>query len=165
MWSIGILTYVLLSGHSPFGGDTKQETFCNITRGTLEFPPDLFDTISNNAKDFIRRLLVRNPSERMSAKECLSHPWLNDTEAGSPLSGIELTLIPTPGNTTTEYDMDSSTDSQETHFSPSNKDHNKSSCFSPAMDMKSNRSNGFHKSLSPKPNGNSTSDQEEQKTG
>lgn len=59
--SLGILTYVLLSGHSPFGGDTKQETFCNITRGTLEFPPELFEGISNNAKDFIRRLLVRDP--------------------------------------------------------------------------------------------------------
>lgn len=100
MWSIGILTYVLLSGHSPFGGDTKQETFCNITRGTLEFPADLFGSVSNHAKDFIRRLLVRNPSERLTAKECLSHPWLCQDSSGSSVQGIEITL--TPSNSTTD---------------------------------------------------------------
>ncbi|XP_067122791.1 serine/threonine-protein kinase 17A [Centruroides vittatus] len=76
MWSIGVLTYVLLSGHSPFGGDSKQETFCNITHAPLEFPPEMFANISNDAKDFIQRLLVREPCERMTAKECLQHSWI-----------------------------------------------------------------------------------------
>ncbi|XP_054715944.1 serine/threonine-protein kinase 17A-like [Uloborus diversus] len=148
MWSIGILTYVLLSGHSPFGGDTKQETFCNITRGTLEFPSDLFGTVSNNAKDFIRRLLVREPSERMSAKECLSHPWLYDGEAaGTPRAGISLTLLPSPEKkNAADYDSDSSVNSREDTYSPR-------SNFSRLSDTnKSNQSNGFRKSLSPKPN-------------
>ncbi|GFQ89047.1 hypothetical protein TNCT_312661, partial [Trichonephila clavata] len=92
MWSLGVLTYVLLSGHSPFGGDTKQETFCNITRGELEFPNDLFGHISNSAKDFIQRLLVRDPRERMSAEESLSHPWLKGNTPPTP--GIQLTLTP-----------------------------------------------------------------------
>ncbi len=61
MWSLGILAYVLLSGHSPFGGDNKQETFCNITNSTLDFPPCLFEHVSEQAKDFIRQLLVRDP--------------------------------------------------------------------------------------------------------
>ncbi|KAH8009564.1 hypothetical protein HPB51_018257 [Rhipicephalus microplus] len=63
-WSLGVLTYVLLSGHSPFGGDTKQETFCNITNGNLDFPEDLFGDVSNSAKDFIGRLIVRDASIR-----------------------------------------------------------------------------------------------------
>lgn len=83
MWSIGVLTYVLLSGHSPFGGETKQETFCNITHSPLEFPVEMFAHISNDAKDFIQRLLVRDPRERMTAKECLQHSWICDQNISS----------------------------------------------------------------------------------
>ncbi|CAN7937259.1 unnamed protein product, partial [Ixodes hexagonus] len=76
IWSLGVLTYVLLSGHSPFGGDTKQETFCNITAGSLDFPEDLFGHVSSAAKDFVRRLIVRDASKRLSVKDGLNHPWL-----------------------------------------------------------------------------------------
>lgn len=61
MWSIGIVTYVLLSGHSPFGDDDKIRTYANITQGVLEFPDKLFSSISKEAKDFITKLLVQNP--------------------------------------------------------------------------------------------------------
>ncbi|XP_064455900.1 serine/threonine-protein kinase 17B-like isoform X2 [Ornithodoros turicata] len=76
MWSLGVLAYVLLSGHSPFGGDTKQETFCNITNGSLDFPKYLFGQVSSAAKDFIKKLLVRESSKRLTVDECLTHPWL-----------------------------------------------------------------------------------------
>lgn len=76
VWSLGVLTYVLLSGHSPFGGETKQETFCNITNGSLDFPEELFGDVSSSAKDFMGRLIVRDASKRLSVKECLNHPWL-----------------------------------------------------------------------------------------
>ncbi|XP_076326837.1 serine/threonine-protein kinase 17B-like isoform X2 [Tachypleus tridentatus] len=76
MWSIGVLAYVLLSGHTPFGGETKQETFWNITSGILEFPEEIFCGVSNDAKDFIQRLLITEPNERMTAKESLCHSWI-----------------------------------------------------------------------------------------
>ncbi|XP_018900537.2 uncharacterized protein [Bemisia tabaci] len=76
MWSLGVTTYVLLTGFSPFGGETDQETFCNISQAQLDFPDELFEDVSEEAKDFIKRLLIRDPSERMSAKECLRHPWI-----------------------------------------------------------------------------------------
>ncbi|XP_014289050.1 death-associated protein kinase 3 [Halyomorpha halys] len=76
MWSLGVTTYVLLTGFSPFGGETDQETFLNISRAQVDFPDELFEDVSDEAKDFVSRLLVRNPSERMTAKECLKHPWL-----------------------------------------------------------------------------------------
>ena len=59
--SLGIVTYVLLSGHSPFGGDDKQQTYSNITSSDLEFPDKLFGHISDDAKNFIRKLLNRDP--------------------------------------------------------------------------------------------------------
>lgn len=58
IWSVGVLAYVLLSGYSPFAGDTKQETFCNIAQCTLSFPQELFSNVSECAKDFIMATLV-----------------------------------------------------------------------------------------------------------
>ncbi|XP_046678314.1 probable serine/threonine-protein kinase fhkD [Homalodisca vitripennis] len=76
MWSLGVTTYVLLTGFSPFGGETDQETFLNISQAALDFPDELFEDISDDAKDFIKRLLVRDPKSRMTARECLRHRWL-----------------------------------------------------------------------------------------
>ncbi|XP_035221877.1 myosin light chain kinase, smooth muscle-like [Stegodyphus dumicola] len=76
MWSVGVICYVLLSGLSPFMGDTDTETFANITRGEMDFDDEAFEEISENAKDFISRLLVKKVKGRMSAEECLNHTWL-----------------------------------------------------------------------------------------
>ncbi|KAH8303411.1 hypothetical protein KR059_010160 [Drosophila kikkawai] len=78
IWSVGVLTYVLLSGFSPFGGDTKQETFLNISQCALTFPDNLFGGVSPVAIDFIRRALRIKPNDRMSAAGCLEHAWLKD---------------------------------------------------------------------------------------
>lgn len=61
IWSIGVLAYVLLTGFTPFGGDSKQETFLNISQCALSFPDDLFDGISNHALDFIKNTLRIKP--------------------------------------------------------------------------------------------------------
>ncbi|XP_063596883.1 zinc finger CCCH domain-containing protein 13-like [Penaeus indicus] len=76
MWSLGVLTYVLLTGFLPFGGETDQETFLEISLGELDFPEELFEDVSAEAIDFIKKLLIRKPHLRMSAKECLDHPWM-----------------------------------------------------------------------------------------
>ncbi|KAK8733594.1 hypothetical protein OTU49_006380 [Cherax quadricarinatus] len=76
MWSLGVLTYVLLTGFLPFGGETDQETFLEISLGELDFPEELFEDISAEAIDFIKKLLIRKPQLRMSARECLEHPWM-----------------------------------------------------------------------------------------
>jgi serine/threonine kinase 17 len=59
--SVGVLAYVLLTGCSPFAGDTKQETFCNIGVARVDFPDDLFSDVSPAAVDFISKLLLRQP--------------------------------------------------------------------------------------------------------
>ncbi|XP_012282789.1 serine/threonine-protein kinase 17A [Orussus abietinus] len=90
MWSVGVLLYVLLTGCSPFGGDTKQETFCNISRCRLDFPDDLFEDVSEEARDLMRKLMVKDPSERLTVTECLQHRWFtmfDDPEAPLPVPG------------------------------------------------------------------------------
>ena len=59
--SVGVLTYMLLSGCSPFAGADKMETFSNITQARVDFPEELFQHSSQLAKDFIVKLLKRNP--------------------------------------------------------------------------------------------------------
>ncbi|XP_050345392.1 serine/threonine-protein kinase 17A isoform X1 [Nymphalis io] len=78
IWSIGVLAYVLLSGYSPFAGDTKQETYLNIAQCQLSFPRDLFHGVSQRAIQFIRETLVVDPNGRLTVEECLEHPWLKD---------------------------------------------------------------------------------------
>ncbi|XP_061095020.1 myosin light chain kinase 3 [Conger conger] len=78
MWSLGVITYMLLSGLSPFLGEDDNETLNNILACQWNFEEDEFSNISEEAKDFITRLLVKSKSWRMSATESLKHPWLSD---------------------------------------------------------------------------------------
>ncbi|KAI1229917.1 hypothetical protein IHE44_0010622, partial [Lamprotornis superbus] len=61
MWSIGVITYILLSGLSPFQGETDAETLSNVVAGAYEFEERCFSQTSELAKDFIRQLLVKEP--------------------------------------------------------------------------------------------------------
>lgn len=98
MWSVGVLLYVLLTGCSPFGGETKQETFCNISQCRLDFPDDLFEDVSDNAKDLMRKLIVKDPKHRLSASECLQHHWFagQDRVDLSPTTSTSTTLSTPP---------------------------------------------------------------------
>ncbi|NWU04979.1 DAPK2 kinase, partial [Cephalopterus ornatus] len=61
MWSVGVITYILLSGLSPFQGETDAETLSNVVAGAYEFEERCFSQTSEMAKDFIRQLLVKEP--------------------------------------------------------------------------------------------------------
>ncbi|XP_054632440.1 death-associated protein kinase 2 isoform X2 [Dunckerocampus dactyliophorus] len=76
MWSIGVITYILLSGASPFLGETKQETLGNISAMSYEFDEEFFSNTSELAKSFITQLLVKDTRKRMSIKDALNHPWI-----------------------------------------------------------------------------------------
>lgn len=76
MWSVGVICYVLLSGLSPFMGDSDVETFANISGIAYDFDDEAFDNISDEAKDFISKLLVKFQNKRLTASQCLMHPWL-----------------------------------------------------------------------------------------
>ncbi|KAM9375945.1 death-associated protein kinase 2 isoform 1-T1 [Pholidichthys leucotaenia] len=76
MWSIGVITYILLSGASPFLGDTKQETLANISAVNYQFDEDLFIGTSELAKSFIRQLLEKDTRKRMTIQDALNHPWI-----------------------------------------------------------------------------------------
>ncbi|XP_041652234.1 death-associated protein kinase 2 isoform X2 [Cheilinus undulatus] len=76
MWSIGVITYILLSGASPFLGDTKQETLGNISAMNYDFDEELFSSTSELAKSFIRQLLEKDKRKRMTVQDALNHHWI-----------------------------------------------------------------------------------------
>ncbi|XP_073705373.1 uncharacterized protein mylk4a isoform X2 [Garra rufa] len=78
MWSLGVIAYMLLSGLSPFLGDDNNETLNNILSCQWNFEEDEFTEVSEEAKDFISKLLVVDKSWRIGATEALKHPWLSD---------------------------------------------------------------------------------------
>ncbi|KAI1889225.1 hypothetical protein AGOR_G00176950 [Albula goreensis] len=90
MWSLGVITYMLdPTPLTPFAlpqanrplaflGEDDNETLNNILACQWNFEEQEFSDISEEAKDFITRLLVKSKSWRMSATESLKHPWLSD---------------------------------------------------------------------------------------
>jgi len=76
LWSIGVITYVLLCGFQPFYGDDQAQLFKAILEADYVFDEEYWGEISNDAKDFIRKLLVVNPDERMTCDQALQHKWL-----------------------------------------------------------------------------------------
>ncbi|XP_008543505.1 death-associated protein kinase 1 [Microplitis demolitor] len=94
LWAVGVLTYILLSGASPFLGDNKQETYANVAACQYQFDDEFFSNISELAKDFIRSLLVKDPKERGSADSCLNHPWiLLDSETSQDYSRALISAV------------------------------------------------------------------------
>lgn len=72
LWCVGVLCYEFLVGEPPFMEREQMETYKRITRVDLSFP----DFVSPEAVDLIRRLLVKNPEQRLSLDMVLSHPWI-----------------------------------------------------------------------------------------
>ncbi|XP_064908610.1 myosin light chain kinase family member 4 isoform X3 [Columba livia] len=78
MWSVGVIAYMLLSGLSPFLGDDDNETLNNILSCSWDFEDEEFRDVSDQAKDFISKLLIKEKCWRISATAALKHPWLTD---------------------------------------------------------------------------------------
>ena len=71
MWSLGVILYNLMSGYRPFDGNNRAKVFDNIKNLKYHFNYPEFNEVSEEVKDLIKKLLVLNPTERLSAKEAL----------------------------------------------------------------------------------------------
>uniref|UniRef100_A0A3B3R0F1 Death-associated protein kinase 1 n=1 Tax=Paramormyrops kingsleyae TaxID=1676925 RepID=A0A3B3R0F1_9TELE len=86
---LGLEADMCLSGASPFLGDNKQETLANVSAVSYEFVEEFFSNTSNLAKDFIKRLLIKDPKKRMSIQESLQHPWIKPKDTLQALTRKE----------------------------------------------------------------------------
>eukprot|EP00835_Amoeboradix_gromovi_P003071 NODE_191_length_15469_cov_0.243071.p3 type:complete len:604 gc:universal NODE_191_length_15469_cov_0.243071:4484-6295(+) len=78
MWSIGVITYILLCGYPPFYEENNAELFNQILKGRFEFDSPYWDNISNQAKNFVSRCLVVDSSRRLTVHNGLCHPFITE---------------------------------------------------------------------------------------
>lgn len=91
LWSLGVIIYILLCGYPPFYGccgsdcgwergefceSCQDQLFVSIQDGLYDFPEREWATVSDEAKDLIRHLLVKDASQRYTAEMVLNHPWV-----------------------------------------------------------------------------------------
>lgn len=99
MWAIGVITFLLLSGYPPFSISDDYLDFSPIINAKYSFTPEAsWKGVSDTAKDFIKKLLMVDPSQRLTADAALEHPWLAEFKFGTkpePLSGEEDASEPT----------------------------------------------------------------------
>jgi serine/threonine protein kinase len=77
VWSIGVITYILLCGYPPFQADDQDELFDQIRQGDYGFDPEDWQDVSDEGKDFIEKILVVDPKKRATAFELQTHPWMS----------------------------------------------------------------------------------------
>ena len=120
LWSIGIMTFQLLTGRVPFKGETEYLTMQAVLKGKYEYPAAGGVDVSSNAKDFIDRLLVQKPQKRLgfeNSSSIRSHAffgkikdWSKLREATAPSVLHETGVNSDATVTDTDSDTDSGTD-------------------------------------------------------
>ncbi|XP_039053724.1 calcium-dependent protein kinase 33-like [Hibiscus syriacus] len=91
IWSAGVILYVLLSGVPPFWAEGILEA---ILEGVIDFESDPWPSISESAKDLVRKMLTMDPKERPTAAQALDHPWLREGAASDkPIDSAVLTRL------------------------------------------------------------------------
>ncbi|KAF6029327.1 CaMKI [Bugula neritina] len=81
VWSIGVITYILLCGYPPFYAEEDSVLFAQIMRGEYDFDSPYWDGISDSAKDFIRHLMCLDVSKRYTCRQALEHSWISGKTA------------------------------------------------------------------------------------
>lgn len=95
LWALGVITYFLLCGYTPFDRDSDFEEMQAILNADYSFQPiEYWRGVSDSAKDFIRRCLTIDPAKRMTAHEALQHPFVADWARGGDNDDKGQNLLP-----------------------------------------------------------------------
>uniref|UniRef100_A0A8R1DPG9 Non-specific serine/threonine protein kinase n=2 Tax=Caenorhabditis japonica TaxID=281687 RepID=A0A8R1DPG9_CAEJA len=84
VWSLGVLLHTMLTGFTPFAmgpNDTPDQILQRVGDGKISMNQPVWGTISDDAKDLIRRMLDVDPNRRLTAKQALQHKWIWQKEA------------------------------------------------------------------------------------
>ncbi|KAJ4828739.1 hypothetical protein Tsubulata_025154 [Turnera subulata] len=94
IWSAGVILYILLSGVPPFWAENEKGIFDAVLQGEIDFESQPWPSISESAKDLIRRMLTQDPKRRITSSQVLEHPWLKGGAASDkPIDSAVLTRM------------------------------------------------------------------------
>ena len=93
IWGVGVISYMLLCGYPPFNGRNENEVYRKIKTCDYEFFDPEWTDISENAKDFISKLLQPNPTKRLDAEKALEHIWLESASSHVTIQKEVLTRL------------------------------------------------------------------------
>ncbi|XP_055018744.1 striated muscle preferentially expressed protein kinase [Boleophthalmus pectinirostris] len=85
IWPIGVISYLCLTGVSPFAGEDDRSSLLNIRNYNVAFEEGMFSDLSREAKGFIIKLLVPD-TLRPNTQDCLRHPWFKALSKGKAIS-------------------------------------------------------------------------------
>ncbi|PIN08573.1 Ca2+/calmodulin-dependent protein kinase, EF-Hand protein superfamily [Handroanthus impetiginosus] len=93
IWSAGVILYILLSGVPPFWAETEKGIFDAILREDVDFDSNPWPSISNSAKDLVRKMLTKDPKKRISSSQVLEHPWIKGQASDKPMDSAVLSRM------------------------------------------------------------------------
>ncbi|TPX56088.1 hypothetical protein PhCBS80983_g04815 [Powellomyces hirtus] len=99
IWALGVVTFEMLCGFHPFYSDDRQEIQDNILHAAIEYP----SYVSSDARNFISRLLNRDPQRRMMGADIQKHPFFKSID-WQKLFNMELE-VPFKPELTDDYDV------------------------------------------------------------
>ena len=76
MWAIGVTTYAMLCGRKPFRHEDRAKRKLQILNDEVPVDGSRFRGVSEGAKDFVRKLMTKDPRSRMNGKTASQHPWI-----------------------------------------------------------------------------------------
>lgn len=92
LWAVGVIAYMLLSTSKPFWSKRRRVLVDKIMRVAYTFDSPVWEKLSDKSKDFVSKLLVMHPKQRMTAATALKHPWICDREMFSDEKASEEVL-------------------------------------------------------------------------
>ncbi|CAE7305452.1 CPK1 [Symbiodinium necroappetens] len=92
IWSLGVITFVLLSGYMPFSGSESVQTK-NIASGNYILKPERWSSVSIEGRQFVKGVLEVNPQKRMTAATALQHPWIKNRHDLVPWKDVDDSVV------------------------------------------------------------------------
>jgi len=92
LWSLGVTVFILLFGQMPFSGSERH--MCQaISRAQYRVKPESWSSVSSTAQDFIKKLIIATPSDRLDADGALAHPWIAERLTTQNPTSIDSSVV------------------------------------------------------------------------